>query len=207
MVGILLLMAALPAYSTRLLSLRRLGGVADDGISGLAAADTAVRSRTTEVLSAALMCGDHPLLGVGPGMYPLYYHRYAEQVGLLTRASNRQPHTLYLGIAAELGLPGLAVFLAILFTALRSLGQARRRCAERRPDLANIATAFFAVIVIYMTSGLFLHFAFIRYFWVMMALAGATSSIAMSEICAAERVVSADAEPEFSAGERSYALA
>ena len=36
-----------------------------------------------------------------------------------------------------------------------------------------MATAYMLSIVTYLTTGIFLHFAFIRYFWLIMALAAA----------------------------------
>ena len=40
-----------------------------------------------------------------------------------------------------------------------------------------MATAYMLSIVTYLTTGLFLHFAFIRYFWLVVALAAAVLHI------------------------------
>jgi hypothetical protein len=77
---------------------------------------------------------------------------------------------------------------------LRNLERTRKRFAQSRPELANMATAFMLAIITYMASGLFLHFAYIRYFWLMMALAGAASYIAAQE--AAEESTKPDQESE-----------
>jgi hypothetical protein len=52
----------------------------------------------------------------------------------------------------------------------------------RRPDLAALAGGFIVAVLAYMGSAVFLHFAFIRYFWLLMALAAATSRIALRAV-------------------------
>jgi hypothetical protein len=49
---------------------------------------------------------------------------------------------------------------------------------QRRPELANMATSFLLSLASYMTTGLFLHLSYIRYFWLILALAGAASDVA-----------------------------
>ncbi len=186
--GIMALMM-FPAYGARMTSLERLHGAATGGgREALIRADGAMRSRFTEAAAAGMMFLDHPLTGVGPGMYPVYYAQYAKKVGMAVKNRPRQPHNLYLGVAAELGLPGLLSLLAVLFMTLYYLVLARARCAVVRPELANLASALMLALVAYMASGLFLHFAFIRYFWLFMALAGATSHVALAESREARRV-------------------
>lgn len=177
-IGIYLLMAAVPEYRTRLLSIEgTLGLFSEDGAS-LGSADGATLSRLTEMGAAALVFIDHPLIGVGPGLFPYYYKDYAEIVGLRVLASDRQAHNLYLGLAAETGALGFACMMGILFLTLHNLARVRRRWLKDRPELANMATAYMLAIVTYMTTGFFLHFAFIRYFWLILALACTASYLA-----------------------------
>jgi len=56
-----------------------------------------------------------------------------------------------------------------------------------------MVTAFMLAIIAYLASGIFLHFAFIRYFWLMMALAGAASYIANAQ---GEQAARPAADPE-----------
>ena len=177
--GLLLLLFAIPQYAHRLTSLANLSGALNAGRYGLEKADGAARSRYTETIAAWLMFADHPLIGVGPGMYPSHYREYAHRVtGAHVKQGKRKPHILYLGIAAELGTPGLIVYLLIMLTALGNLALARRRCRWTNPQDANMATGFMLALVAYMTTGLFLHFAYIRYFWLMLALAGVAARVA-----------------------------
>ncbi|HUT11658.1 MAG TPA: O-antigen ligase family protein [Thermoguttaceae bacterium] len=173
LLGIVLVFCALPQYGSRLTSLGVFGSALQREGPGIAKADSSIRSRYTEAMAAGLIFADHPLTGVGPGMYPAHYHEYAKKVGLNVKESSRQSHTLFLGIAAELGAPGILAFLAIVGVALWNLARARRRCLRGRPDLAHLVTGFMLAIVAYLAVGFFLHFAYVRYFWLMLALAGA----------------------------------
>jgi len=171
-------LAAVPTYATRLTSLQTLAASFSDDSAGVAGADGATLSRLTEMGAAGLVFLDHPIIGVGPGLFPLYYQGYSELIGLRTLNEDRQAHDLYVSIAAETGGLGLACFIAIIYIALRGLARARKRWLQEEPEIANMATAYMLSIVTYLTTGIFLHFAFIRYFWLMMALAAAVMYIA-----------------------------
>ncbi len=174
------LLVAVPSYAERLTSLQAI----TDAITGNTAGtvtDNSILSRATENIAALNVFADHPLIGVGPGEFSTYYRQYADQIGLLSKAADREAHNLYLGTAAETGILGLICFLMVLFVTLWELARARRRWIGRRNDLANMATAFSLSVVTYMTTGIFLHLSYERYFWLVMALAGATAVIALRE--------------------------
>ena len=71
--------------------------------------------------------------------------------------------------------------MMVLLVTLWQLAKARRRWIGRRTDLANMVTAFSLSVVTYMTTGIFLHLSYARYFWLIMALAGAAAYIALHE--------------------------
>jgi hypothetical protein len=171
---------SVPQYRDRLATLGAVSDLAseDDGQTGV---DSSIASRATENVAAFLAFADHPLLGVGPGLFATVYQDYAEQVeGDVARvkSSPREAHNLYLGVAAENGLPGIICLGGVFVVTLRELARARRRCLERAPELAALASGFLIAVVAYMASAVFLHFAFVRYFWLLMALAAATARIA-----------------------------
>jgi O-antigen ligase len=182
-VAVALLFAAVPEYRARLVSLQGVTSlVSSDGAgAGQEQADGSMLSRATEGLAALLVFIDHPIVGVGPGMFRYYYQDYAEYVGLRVLATDRQAHNLFLGLAAETGALGLLCFGLVLYVTLRDLHRTRKRWQRTRPDLANMATAFMLAIVTYLATGLFLHFAFIRYFWLILALGGAANYIAAQQ--------------------------
>lgn len=139
--------------------------------------DSSVRGRATEMAAAMLMFSDHPVLGVGPGMYHHHYRRYAQRAGGKIEHGGRQAHSLYLGLAAEHGLLGLLTFGGILLVSLRDLVRARRYWTVRDPELAATITGLLAALLVYLTSSVFLHMAYVRYFWLILALAVAAACV------------------------------
>jgi O-antigen ligase len=169
-VGIVLVafLVIFPAYAARLTTL----DIADGG-----ATDTVILSRATENVAAALVFLDHPLIGVGPNLFPTFYRDYAKEVGVEVHLVDRESHNLLLGQAAETGIIGLIAFLGVLGATAWDLVKARRRWLERRPDLANIASGFLLSLIAFLATGLFLHLSYIRYFWLVAALAGVTGYV------------------------------
>ncbi len=179
----LLLLVAVPEYGKRVATLDVLSNVfTSEGVS-LQGADVSLRSRATENLAAALMYVDHLILGVGPGEYPAYYRQYADKIGLEVQVANRQPHTLYLGLAAETGTLGIVAFLAILLATLGALIRARRLALGSGDHvMAFIVGGFILSVAGFMLTGLFLHLAFARYAWLLLALANAAAATTRSAI-------------------------
>jgi len=174
LMGLLFLLWAFPQNTVRFGSLGAIFASQEEG--GLRSADGSIQGRATEMLAATLVFLDHPFLGVGPGMFDRELVEYSKLVGLRNIITARRAHSLYLGVAAENGLFGLLTLLAILFYTLYRLAQSRRYWMGRNNlRLANLSTGFFLAIIGYMVTGIFLHFAYIRYFWLIIALASVTS--------------------------------
>ncbi len=179
LLGLILLLLT-PQYRTRMATLVNLK---DLMISGQhSSADGALKGRATEMGAAALVFLDHPIVGVGPGMFKYYSQEYGERIGFRALKKERQAHCLVLDVAAENGLLGLTCLLAIFWIVVVNLLRTIKQLGDSSTYLTNMATAFSLVIVIYFGTGIFLHFAFIRYFWVMIALADCVTMIASKEI-------------------------
>ena len=179
MLGVIVV--ALPQYFDRVTSIVEASGLG--GETTTSAVDNSLLSRATETLAAALVMVDHPVIGVGPAMFPVFYEEYAQVVGILIRNdAERQAHNLYLGIGAEIGLPGLIVFLIIAFITIRMLLAARRASLIRRPDLERLTTPYLLALLTYYVTGMFLHLSFARFYWLMLAVAGAAAVITLREI-------------------------
>ncbi len=176
--GAAIVLAAVPVYTERLAELVAVSESVGD--TGIDQADGAIQSRVTEGLAALLAWADHPVIGVGPGQFPQYYRQYAEVVGIRVLARDREAHNLYLGMAAELGIIGITVFLIILGLTFRELARARRAVRAYDPLMSDIVTGFLFAILAYLATGIFLHMSFIRYFWLMLGLAAASAVIAMA---------------------------
>lgn len=200
--GAAIVLAAVPVYAERLATLVAVSESV--GSTGIDQADGAIQSRVTEGLAALLAWADHPIIGVGPGEFPQYYRQYAEIVGIRVLATDREAHNLYLGMAAELGLIGITVFLIIIGLTLRDLARARKAVRAHDPMMADVTTGFILAIVAYLATGIFLHMSFVRYFWLMLALAAATAliakAIAREGDAKAAAAAAVDAPPQPGAG-------
>lgn len=180
--GIGLLAAAVPVVSPRfiprVLSIVDAKHLLADDPSELRQADGAIRGRTTSMLASLHVFRDHPLLGVGPGQFRLYFGEYAQNPDIKFRdrgaTAQRRAHTLYGEIAAETGILGLTVFLAIVGLLIRNLWRERLRWREADPAASDLATALCLSLAGYLGTALFLHLSYQRYYWLLIGLAGAT---------------------------------
>lgn len=173
--------AAVPGFAERVDSLRGIAGLIDTGDS-TNAPDGAIVGRATSNLAAVGTFIDHPLIGVGPGVYYLDYSRlYANRLGLRYFAENRRAHNMYLEIAADTGLFGLAGFLAICGATLLALRRAQQIAARRKDRAgADLASALFFAMLAFLGTGVFLHLSYERYFWFLIALANVVAVVVAS---------------------------
>jgi O-antigen ligase len=149
------------------------------GSDGNAYNDSSFRGRTSEVVVAWQIFVDHPLLGVGLNNYKHYYQEDAQPLGWDNRREERSAHNLYLEVAAETGLLGLAGFGAILGSALWGAYQAQKSFMRKRHyDEAMIVWALIIGIAGYLFASLFLHGAYDRYFWLLMGILLALPAVA-----------------------------
>ncbi len=174
-IGVLLLVS--PQYRERLATLRELAEWSTQGHVTGGELDGAIRGRATVMLAAVRVTADYPVLGVGPGMFNLYSRDYGIDGGLRAIEGTREAHSLYLELAAEHGLVGLGCFLALVGVSLINLGRVRRYWQVRDPRLALLATGYTLAVAAYLSTGLFLHFSYARYFWLILALADAVGQI------------------------------
>ena len=133
--------------------------------------DGAITGRATSMLAAVRVAADYPILGVGPGNFPFYNREYAKVGGFRAQEEDRAAHCLYLHLAAEMGLLGLGAFLAMVAVTLHGLHRVRSTHKRKDPELANLAGGLAMAISAYLLSGFFLHYSFIRFFWLILALA------------------------------------
>lgn len=169
---VLVAVVAVPGFGERVASVR---GV--EGLFGDAAADTspdgAILGRATSNLAALNTFLDHPLTGVGPGVYYRDYSKiYANRLGLRHFEEDRRAHNMYLETAADSGLIGLAALLGVAGSTLVALRRAGRRARDRGDRWGTDVTAalLFSVIA-YLGTAVFLHLSYERYFWFLIALA------------------------------------
>jgi O-antigen ligase len=130
------------------------------------------RGRSSEMTVAMKMFIDHPIIGLGLANYESHYLEYSALVGLDDRFEPREAHDLYLEIAAETGILGLLTFLGMLVAVISSLWRAKRRLARiKRADLIPWVSGVEYGLASYLVTSIFLHGSYIRYFWLIIALA------------------------------------
>jgi putative inorganic carbon (hco3(-)) transporter len=169
----LLVFLVVPDYVTRLRSLEGVTSLSSSDSSQLP--DSSIIGRKAENLAAWQTFLDHPIIGVGPGVYFQEYSRQnANRLGLKYLESERRGHSLYLELAADSGLIGVGAFLAMVGTAFVFLHRSARRWRKRDPDRALLASSFFFGLFAYLACGIFMHLSYQRYFWMLLALASST---------------------------------
>jgi O-antigen ligase len=132
------------------------------------------------MLAGLWVFADHPLIGVGPGQYmPFYSESYQQRSEIKFRqlSEPRESHNLFVSIAAETGVAGLAVFLAIFASLIVRLNRARRYWFGRDSELANLAVACQFSLFAYLGTGVFLHLAYERYQALLLGVAGASLQV------------------------------
>ncbi|MBI2216264.1 MAG: O-antigen ligase family protein [Candidatus Rokubacteria bacterium] len=107
------------------------------------------------------MIADAPFTGVGPENFKSLSVAYAPDLGREYIA-----HNSYLELAAELGLPVLAVFLLMVGQVLRTFGRATRVGGDREGrELAGWAEGLRSGLVGFMVSGAFISAQYEKMFW------------------------------------------
>ena len=103
---------------------------------------------------------DHPVTGVGWGAYPFAHAEYAPVSGVdPTVYGFRDTHSTVLNVLAETGVPGLVLFLALLWGAMRDAERARRMCVRVQPRLALQLRYLELGLLAFLVAGVFGSFA------------------------------------------------
>lgn len=139
------------------------------GISG------ATSGRLDEWRVALRIFAGHPIGGVGLGNYQVVEPSYATQT--LNLSSVRQivtdrlvVHNTYLQFAAELGLVGLSLFLALLVVPLRLAGRALGRLDRTLDEVEFHARGLLAGAIGMLVAYVFLSAEFEKPLWLVLAL-------------------------------------
>jgi O-antigen ligase len=148
--------------------------------------DESILGRATVIKVGLTMFAEHPFLGVGVGNYRDQYWDYAPKLGLeagvlstSTSTTTREPHNLYVELLAETGIFGIMFFGVFMYVLLKALSNTRALywAPERYKDRSAWIASVIMVLMSYLVSGLFLHGAFYRYFWMFIALAMAAFKV------------------------------
>jgi putative inorganic carbon (HCO3(-)) transporter len=154
--------------------------------------ESSFRGRSSEMLTGLAMFTEHPLLGVGAGNYPNNYQKYTHLVGLELRSGERDPHSLYVQILAETGIVGAVAFAGFSILLLINLHRARRSIEHLSiyQSWGPWVSAIQLTIVGYLLISIFLHGAYLRYFWIFVALAMSAIQLSDAMLMKSERSLS-----------------
>jgi O-antigen ligase len=110
--------------------------------------DVSTASDRLELWKAGLdMVAQQPVFGVGPGNYPLFLPIYR------TGADPLAAHSNYVQMAAETGVPGVVLYLALFVGTLVALGRIARNAGADWPRRA--ASMLQLALVAYLAGGIF----------------------------------------------------
>lgn len=161
---------AAPGFLHRMATLENLGNLWTARGEGV---DSSSRSRATLTIATAKVFLDHPVLGVGAGQSRYYMARYSNDSGFNRIEGTKRSHNMYLEELANTGILGFAAFMSIVLVVLKQLSRLCRALEPRNYEYACMASGLFFSILTYLCTALFLHLSYERYYWILLALAGA----------------------------------
>ena len=128
------------------------GGALPSDVTGAVSSSQARRALLMQSLGITL---EHPLLGVGPGVYAAAVADEAKALG--EKTGWQVTHNAYTELSAESGLPGFAFFILTLWSIVRSSYSMRRRCLQipGHEDEALLAGCIILSAIAFCINGLF----------------------------------------------------
>jgi len=130
------------------------------------------QERFSDFLIAAKTILADPVVGAGMGMNILAMRE--------ARGEWRQVHNVYLEHAIDLGLPGLAIFLALLMCSIQSVARIQRLGVS--PELSSLAEGIQIGLIAYAVAAMFHPVSYHYYFYYIAGLALAAKAIADTQI-------------------------
>ena len=126
------------------------------------------------------MIKTHPFLGIGTNTFSINYERYKIAADPMT---GWYAHNAYLHVAAEIGIIGLIIFIAMIIAAIRNWWINYKRINTL--ELEAISLGIFGAFIGYLTAGLLesnLQYSNLAVlFWAMLGLIMAVSRLGQPE--------------------------
>jgi len=144
---------------------------------------------------ALSMANDRPAVGVGFNAYEAAYDGYDASNGEYSTA--RSVHSVWFGVLAEMGYPGLFLYLLIVAQGFNACRRVRRRAArgEICKELGRYATGFEAALVAFVVGGSFVPFQYNEMLWHFFALTIALESVTVAAPVVERRAAPLEATP------------
>lgn len=129
------------------------------------------KERLALVKTSLRIIADHPLFGIGLDNYVVANELYSPEIGL------RDTHNTYLNLAAETGIPGLALFLVMVWLVLRDSRRIRLLAASRNPRLALGQQWLELGLIGYLIAGFFGSYAKLNFPYIFMTLVWTSAEV------------------------------
>jgi probable O-glycosylation ligase (exosortase A-associated) len=148
------------------------------------ARDDSQQSRPHFWQVAVAMANERPLNGVGHSGYSPAYNEYDWTEGRF--GTERAVHSAWFGVLAELGYPGLVLFVLIVFSAMRACRRVRLAAKRGEIDrpLGAYAVGLESSLVAFLVGGSFVSFQYCEMLWHYFALTIALERVAATEAAA-----------------------
>lgn len=124
------------------------------------AADSTMARKELQI-RALKIAAENPIFGVGPHMFLYALDEYMRREEGYSKGSWQHSHNTYLDLAAETGIPGLALYIACVVWCIRSNYRAFKR-STREPPLAR----FMGISIVLMLASVALGFGTLFCSWV-----------------------------------------
>jgi probable O-glycosylation ligase (exosortase A-associated) len=137
---------------------------------------------------ATRMINEHPLSGVGLGVYGVAHEGYVQRGGFdLTAGGKKDAHNTFLKITAETGIPGLLLFLGLIVST--GFGAERVRRLSRRTLPRSSAQLFYLEVglLAFLVAGIFGSFYHLSFLYIHIALLWVMTVIVEQELATARR--------------------
>jgi O-antigen ligase len=172
--------SALERYKTLIGNSEPAPHLSSDEVSAMESAE----SRKVLLIASLHMTLQHPLLGVGPGMFQVANAKDAEEQGHASWSSWFETHNAFTQISSEAGIPAVLLYGAALYLSFRVVRAARKQ-AKRNPACAALEAPALALrlsLIAFVGSAVFTSIAYQYYFPLLAGLCVAFER-AMPEAC------------------------
>jgi O-antigen ligase len=105
---------------------------------------------------------DHPLVGVGPGVFEAAEAAFAQQTG--QRGQWHETHNTYTQVSTEAGIPGFVLYVAVLVISLRITRSVYKAARSRGlTEAAHMAYCLALSLIVFAVTGFFASVAYLTY--------------------------------------------
>jgi O-antigen ligase len=151
--------------------------------------DEAVDARHVTWMAGLRMIEAHPIGGIGLNRFRSLVLSYE---GTNDKPVQSLAHNTYIEVAAELGIPGLLAYLALIWSGFRALNRAAR--LKGQPVLREAAIGFQAAMIAATVCATFVSASWFRFLWLVLLLPACLPTIEQRFV---RRVAATDAsEPK-----------